>query len=1839
MQNGCELCAPIFETAPSGSRCAECRAKGDVVGTVVWDIVTEAVLNSEPSDRVMFMLAGLPAVFLEGIARQAPGNGQQIEGRSLHLAMNPSAAYHLKILPPAVMSTQSAVHWRHSTKADVIVFAPPDSEREGIGAGLQPIARIDSPTIVDQTSSWLKILDETDSAESYMGKMLRGLQKSRIYVDLEMWAAFILAVKRQGFALLPHQRVQKSAPALQIPRDGIVKLPQFRPGETTKVSPQKFCSAFEAARAEVGVYATLKTPKQEQVDTQTVREAVDAYNYHEEEDTLTALQAVSELLDDEHHIRPGRWRHSQREFCERVSWDLGSQLFRSGRRTTQPLGEQTLEFLDGNHSEDLTQDDRRLLELLSSTAPKDPRDEELEFFARWKERLSHPEAVRIFKGWQKRLFAKQVLGHDLLSAFSAGFEALIIAGSDNLVEMREPRILIRTTQHNKAMFWKKLDVEIQKLFRFELRAVQGLLGDTVLWDLDACFNYDATGTSNASDSIKIDLELYLVEASDTHDLVNIKTLHRSIPRVRVVWQPGIKPKDEPISLALVDDVAAVALAAQREVGLFRKQVFGPEMGKDGTQTTFTQLTNINSFCDVAQNNEGRTFDATGAEEDALTKLRSLISSLQTSRILKSEAAAELTNAANTFEEAYRAAIQAVQANPRQGFQSDLINVQANAFGRLCRACRQHATNERTRREMCSLVAEIGIVASSDSSPTMAIVTAWHPLRLAERRAKIVDLGQFVKSALESDEARNADLTIAFEERQALMERWTFPEVCRIQETTMISVEDVAGYSLMVPVDCVSHSQEALERSAPLAADKFVDGMDQYLEVYPHEATNLSVAIFDSESPTLPIQIARRMAQRIYRDPELRFDLMITHNRQGQMRSIFRDQNVRLETENIQDIANGFLSRLRVYVEPSVLRQDDAIHDVDIVFLHDALCHHAKPVWEVERGEAENFNSAFDLTSTLKPRRRLTETGASGIGIYLTLPRPPRAVAEYHDLIYTMDRGYLQDGHHGVLIRHIQFDDANVVNLVRQAHKLAKWVVSYETVSSRTLLEKCGIEIIRDISVPESNEKVIISAGKIDSRLKSKVRVDLIEACGVNNEVASNLSRKVLKDVVQISGQKILTAARLANASHEIIGLSLMRAQIEAALPRDRPEYARPIWISLDDYRGWFSSGQGKVADALGITVLDIDSGFELLVQVGEAKFIGVTSRVHETREALKQVRASVDWFKRNFIDNDDPISRTAWCGRLAKLLVSRDSLSDRLPIPDRRDDFLESLCSGDVTFRISGEAVICLHDAHWDEPALEADVDMPYIRHHILPTPIIRQTLQFIDAGRVPDREGLQADDWYVNPDQVRGISRVLSPEQPAHTSPTTDLGTDTHQEMARTRLDGSQNRSEVAEQPKVETPSEINPTIATQADSISSAEIPAEDIKPRFVPEPLHSVLKTMADTEEEAVNDPASVAWVRQTCQKAQRALSTFGMQAHFAEPQYRLTPNGALITFLGHETLTVKRVEQRISELLTTHGIEVVDIRPRPGQISLFVKRDKRAKVPLASTWLSAPWPDRDPGDMTNFMIGAREDDDRLLFLNLADDFAGYEEHGPHTLIAGGTGSGKGVLTQGLLLQLIAFNNPKRAELILIDPKKGVDFSWISGTPHLRSPIITDIQGAERVFDDLVRLMDERYECLAKIGAQNIAHYNRQVDPHERMSRIFLFHDEMGAWMAQEKEYQEIVLSAVSNLGMKARAAGIHFTLITQRADADAVPPRLRDNMGNRLCLRVQNTAGSRMVLAVGGAQKLLGKGHLACVLANQSPPPGQEYFVVQVPFAEPEHMQRLAGEAIRYWREQNVSSGQN
>jgi len=133
-------------------------------------------------------------------------------------------------------------------------------------------------------------------------------------------------------------------------------------------------------------------------------------------------------------------------------------------------------------------------------------------------------------------------------------------------------------------------------------------------------------------------------------------------------------------------------------------------------------------------------------------------------------------------------------------------------------------------------------------------------------------------------------------------------------------------------------------------------------------------------------------------------------------------------------------------------------------------------------------------------------------------------------------------------------------------------------------------------------------------------------------------------------------------------------------------------------------------------------------------------------------------------------------------------------------------------------------------------------------------------------------------------------------------------------------------------------------------------------------------------------------------------------------------------------------------------------------------------------------------------------------------------------------------------------------------------------------------------------------------------------EKLPLIVIVHDEMADWMADSSDYRAVVQNCITRLASKGRASGIHMILITQRAAQDAIPVRIRDNLGNRLCLKVAGAAGSKLALGVEGAEHLLGKGHLAVRLGNYLPI-GENYYLVQVPFASSDQLQSFSQAAIK------------
>ena len=235
-------------------------------------------------------------------------------------------------------------------------------------------------------------------------------------------------------------------------------------------------------------------------------------------------------------------------------------------------------------------------------------------------------------------------------------------------------------------------------------------------------------------------------------------------------------------------------------------------------------------------------------------------------------------------------------------------------------------------------------------------------------------------------------------------------------------------------------------------------------------------------------------------------------------------------------------------------------------------------------------------------------------------------------------------------------------------------------------------------------------------------------------------------------------------------------------------------------------------------------------------------------------------------------------------------------------------------------------------------------------------------------------------------------------------------------------------------------------------------------------------------------------------------------------------------------------------------------------------------------------------------------------------------PHLLVAGTTGSGKSVGVNVMLLSLLYKSTPKDVRLILVDPKM-LELSVYEGIPHLLTPVITDMNDAANGLRWCVGEMERRYRLMAAMGVRNLAGFNRKIEEAERAGRPIadpLFkpeeHYQPGSEVAEPPQLETLpaivvvidefadmmmivgkkVEQLIARIAQKARAAGIHLILATQRPSVDVITGLIKANVPTRMAFQVSSKIDSRTILDQGGAEQLLGHGDMLYLPPGTSVP---------------------------------------
>lgn len=204
-------------------------------------------------------------------------------------------------------------------------------------------------------------------------------------------------------------------------------------------------------------------------------------------------------------------------------------------------------------------------------------------------------------------------------------------------------------------------------------------------------------------------------------------------------------------------------------------------------------------------------------------------------------------------------------------------------------------------------------------------------------------------------------------------------------------------------------------------------------------------------------------------------------------------------------------------------------------------------------------------------------------------------------------------------------------------------------------------------------------------------------------------------------------------------------------------------------------------------------------------------------------------------------------------------------------------------------------------------------------------------------------------------------------------------------------------------------------------------------------------------------------------------------------------------------------------------------------------------------------------------------------------------PHVLIAGTTGSGKSVLVNAWICSLLFRTNPAEVRFIMVDPKR-VELSGYNGVPHLLSPVIVEPDKILSALRWAVTEMENRYKKFAEVGVRNIDGFN-DLSGFQAMPYIVIIIDELADLMAYAPVEVEDTICRIAQM---ARATGMHLVLATQRPSVDVITGLIKANVPSRIAFNVSSMIDSRVVLDMPGAEKLLGKGDMLYIPADQAKP---------------------------------------
>lgn len=1776
-----------------------------IIGRVGADLLAKRISNpDQPGDSAaLFRLDKLSANQIAAVARAILANPDLLARVDL---MIPEALVAGQGLPAEILSTHNAGYVRNNAVTSKAAILTANGNEHNLADTLGHVMAIGAKEMRANPEPWVEaalhagglspVADDRAVFHAALGGLLASSELSLVQLG-EFCSDIVEAMSVRGLPI--RDAVGFAMPRAGLPRDSSF----FSNSKTFAATRTPWLKAFAKLFAQRAPLLKKLRQNGQTLDPEELSERIEANAADIAEGARLALEAFA--------AAPAGDQEAASELAQ-FEWEGEGVYLAFDKPKEKQLGlaDSTIRFFDHDCDQEnsLGAEDRKLLEDLKSRERRsDFNEEDEEFFVRHRRLLE--QDAKLCARWEKALYGKPIECND----FFDGFARVVNSLHAGLRDPEGERILRFTVAKGRKEWRERFNYDAGSYFSAMYRGLKELMGSKADWKVERL------GNANLPDPL-FDYEAFFAKEKELrNDKKNKIRPNSSLSRV---------------ALQIKFDVALVQVGAGKETVLAKTQLlwsYKPtsiglsmvadmrrllEKGAVGCTEVPRRLVSKKGGVQNVSLLDTGTLEATystdaGSLVPAANRLRSLRHDIKT-RIkdladegrLTAHQRDEVKVAWDKFEQDY---IKAMEDFVSTGLHGEAVMRQAESFGALMNVLMAHARGDVCRSRLLSEILTVGTARVAGDNPAL-IIPPWHPERMKALAVKSRRVAGFATHLLSSGSILYGDREIFMRELSDEIAHPFYPEIAvlnRAGAPTLVSESStVNGYSLLESP--TRDARDTMTDVDPAAAAKQArELLERYVGLQPHEASNLSVVLYNADAAELPLAAVRELSS-IQEDGKLQCSVSVRHSDPAKLRSVYGELVNKAGDDPdlpvVSETSDNFISKLRISVTPiSATPRESAqgFKAFDVAFLHDVVARAAQlewlPVpWTNDRPNLEHAPSRWSYRSVSGENELKSTT-------FLACPWQTASGWAYVSAVAAVCRqtDALPDARF-LPARRISLQSAALAGMIKDAHELAEWVATYDELLDKRQLQHNDITVVRYRRGSTNGRNMIVSSTSELRLLGVLVRRRLQELnLQLGPEEIQTAADTAKRDALSISGDIVLRAAKRGVSAGEMIGLVLSRHLLAEEFKASAGGgQVLTAYFLLDDYASWLSQPESRIADILALNVEEREEGVRVVISIVESKYVGADGLAKARRDSKDQLLATLGMFREALFGDPGRLDRDVWLARLADMLIDAD-------IPPGMTGLMEraraKLREGDVEISLRGYSQVYVHTADAgsisasDQELLE-DTDGVQAWQEVFDRPDLRKLAEAYAKGMGSNeaRAGLGAQQPWAGHGFKKPAPRVpwLSAMGQLASGAVEAFVEET---AALVDAPMSVQSSVPAPEPAAQSPAQADaPATASVMRPASSAPANLGASLSELVASKFAGGSQADAEREE----------WAQDVTKKLKAALNSYGLQAAILGT--RLTPNGCLVRLAGSDRLRVEDIENKRTQLLTTHAINLVTVQPKPGEIVVTVAGAKRQAVSLWELWSRRELNRNVAGINTSFLLGLQEINGALLYLNLGTEFGGLSSHEPHSLVAGATGSGKSVLIQALLLDIAATNPKYLAQIILIDPKMGVDYAPLADLPHMRDEIVTTKEKAAEVLEALVQEMEDRYRAFAKARARDLPTYNAKVSMEERLPMVFLVHDEFADWMLDDA-YRAAVGAAVQRLGVKARAAGIHLIFAAQRPDKDVMPMQLRENLGNRLILKVSSEATSKIALDRPGAELLLGRGHLAAKLNGE-----QGLVFAQAPF---------------------------